>query len=212
RLGNAGLPAGKSRLDRSDWMHVVVISLAMIPLVYGVLGAWNIVGPTWAALPGLGKLAVTGVVVAALWFGGSHLTGRKPAEAEPLTAEEWQRIIAILVMGFFVIFFWMGFEQAGGTMNLFADKLTDRNLFGWEIPASYFQAINPLAILALGPVMAALWLRVDQSRFRLPTPAKMAFGLVFLGLGFVVLAFGDARAQAVGMVGPQWLAIVYVLH
>jgi POT family proton-dependent oligopeptide transporter len=213
RLGDAGMHAGKTRLDARDWIHVVVISAAMVPLVYAVMAVWKVVGPVWDPLPGLGKTGIVVAIVAALWAIG-HVRAKHHAEAghEPLTGEEWQRIAAILVMGFFVIFFWMGFEQAGGTMNLFADKLTDRNLFGWEIPASYFQAINPLAILALGPVMAALWLRVDQSRFRLPTPAKMAFGLVFLGLGFVVLAFGDARAQAVGMVGPQWLAIVYVLH
>jgi POT family proton-dependent oligopeptide transporter len=213
RLGDAGMHGGKTRLDARDWMHVVVISVAMIPLVYAVMAAWKVVGPVWDPLPGLGKTAIVIAIVAVLW-GIGHVRAKRHAEAghEPLTSEEWQRIIAIVVMGFFVIFFWMGFEQAGGTMNLFADKLTERNLFGWEIPASYFQAINPLAILALGPVMAALWLRVDTSRYALPTPAKMAFGLVFLGLGFIVLAIGDSRAQVLGKVGPQWLTIVYLLH
>ncbi len=86
RLGNAGKPAGKSRLERSDWIHVVVISLAMIPLVFGVLGAWNLIGPAWAALPGLGKLAVTVAVVVALWFGANRFTAGKPSTEEPLTA------------------------------------------------------------------------------------------------------------------------------
>jgi POT family proton-dependent oligopeptide transporter len=213
RLGDAGMRDGKTRLDARDWLHVIVISLAMVPLVYLVMAAWKVVGPVWDPLPALGKFAIVALVIAALWTAG-RLRSRKHVEAghEPLTAEEWQKIIAILVMGFFVIFFWMGFEQAGGTMNLFADKLTDRNLMGWEIPASYFQAINPLAILLLGPVMAALWLRLDTSRFSLPTPAKMAFGLVFLALGFIVLAIGDSRAQAIGKVGPLWLTVVYLLH
>ncbi|HZZ92035.1 MAG TPA: peptide MFS transporter [Usitatibacter sp.] len=213
RLGNAGMRGGKTRLDARDWMHVALVSLAMIPLVYLVIGAWKFVGPLWDPLPGLGKTAIVALIVATLW-GVGHVRAKRHVEAgrEPLTREEWEEIIAILVMGFFVIFFWMGFEQAGGTMNLFADKLTDRHLLGWEIPASYFQAINPLAILALGPVMAALWLRLDTSRFKLPTPAKMAFGLVFLALGFVVLAIGDSRAQAIGQVGPLWLTVVYLLH
>jgi POT family proton-dependent oligopeptide transporter len=213
RLEGAGLPKGKSRLDARDWMHVIAISLAMVPLVYLVMGAWKFVGPVWDPLSGVAKLGIVAIVVAVLW-GIGHVRAKRHAEAghEPLTSEEWQRIVAILVMGFFVVFFWMGFEQAGGTMNLFADKLTDRNLGGWEIPASYFQSINPLAILAFGPVMAALWLRLDTSRFALPTPAKMAFGLVFLALGFIVLAIGDQRAESVGKVGPQWLAIVYLLH
>jgi POT family proton-dependent oligopeptide transporter len=212
RLGTAGLPHGKSRLDRSDWMHVVVISLAMIPLVYGVLAAWSLVGPAWNALSGFAKLAVTVVVIAALWFSANHLTGRKSAAAEPLTRDEWHRVLAILVMGFFVIFFWMGFEQAGGTMNLFADQLTDRNLGGWEIPASYFQAINPLGIVIMGPGIAAMWLAIDRSRWALPTPAKMSLGMVILGLGFIVLAIAQKRADLVGKVGPQWLFFVYVLH
>ncbi len=212
RLGNAGMPAGKSRLDRSDWIHVVVISLAMIPLVYGVLGAWNLVGPAWAALPGLGKLAVTVAVVAALWFGANRFTRGKPSTEEPLTRDEWHRITAILVMGFFVIFFWMGFEQAGGTMNLFADQLTDRHLGSWEIPASYFQAINPLGIVIMGPGIAAMWLAIDRSRWALPTPAKMSIGMIILGLGFIVLAIAQKRADLLGKVGPEWLFFVYVLH
>jgi proton-dependent oligopeptide transporter, POT family len=212
RLGTNGLPAGKARLDRTDWMHVLVISAAMIPLVYAVMGAWAVLGPAWNALGGVGKLVVTAIVVAALWFGGNHLGGRKSAAVEPLTREEWHRILAILVMGLFVIFFWMGFEQAGGTMNLFADQQTDRNLFGWEIPASYFQAINPLAIFILGLPFAALWLRIDRTRFALSTPTKMALGLVMLGLGFVVLGIAQGRADVVGKVGPQWLFFAYVLH
>ena len=212
RLGTAGLPAGKSRLDRADWLHVIVISVAMIPLVYGVLGAWHLFGPAWNGLSGFGKLATTVVVIAVLWFGANHLTGRKSAESEPLTRDEWHRVIAILILGFFVVFFWMGFEQAGGTMNLFADQQTERQLMGWEIPASYFQAINPLGIFLLGPAIAAIWLRIDQSRRPLPTPAKMALGLLLLGAGFVVMALAQTRADAIGKVGPQWLFFVYLLH
>jgi proton-dependent oligopeptide transporter, POT family len=210
KLGGAGLPEGKTRLDRGDWMQIVVISAAMIPLVYAVMGLWGLAQPSWSALGGLGKMLVAGAVIAALWFGSTRLTS-KGSDA-PLTRDEWHRIIAILVMGFFVVFFWMGFEQAGGTMNLFADKLTDRNLAGWEIPASYFQAINPLGIVLMGPFIAAMWTRIDQSRFALPTPAKMAIGMIVLGLGFIVLAVAQTRAEAIGRVGPWWLFFVYLLH
>jgi POT family proton-dependent oligopeptide transporter len=212
RLGANGLPRGKSRLDASDWTHVALISAAMIPLVYAVMGLWKIAGPAWHSLSGLGQLAATAIVAAALWFGANHLTGRESAAPQPLSRDEWQRIVAIFVLGFFVIFFWMGFEQAGGTMNLFADQQTDRTLFGWEIPASYFQAINPIGIVLMGPGIAALWLAIDRSRFALPTPAKMAIGLFLLGLGFVVMALAQGRADVVGKVGPQWLFFVYVLH
>src|SRR6185312_7552854 len=212
RLGSHGLAPGKTRLDRVDWTHVIVLSAAMIPLVYAVIGAWSWAGPAWHSLAGPVQLALVAVVIAALWFGANHLRGRRSAAPRALTREEWGRIIAIFVLGFFVIFFWMGFEQAGGTMNLFADQSTERELFGWQIPASYFQAINPLGIFVMGPAVALIWLRIDQSRFALSTPAKMALGLFFLGLGFVVMALAQGRADVVGKVGPQWLFFVYVLH
>ena len=209
RLGTAGLPEGRTRLERGDWVQVVSIAVAMIPLVYGTIAAWDAIGPAWRSLAPAGRFAAVGAIIAALWFGAKL---RASPESQPLNAEEWQRIAVIFILGFFVVFFWMGFEQAGGTMNLFADRLTDRRVGSWEIPASYFQSINPLGILAMGPGIAAIWLRVDRSRFALPTPAKMAIGLLFLALGFVVLAFGQHRADLVGKVGPQWLFFVYVLH
>src|SRR5258708_23386101 len=64
----------------------------------------------------------------------------------------------------------------------------------------------------MGPFIAAMWTRIDQSRFALPTPAKLAIGMMILGLGFVVLAIGQSRADAIGMVGPEWLFFVYFLH
>ncbi|HEY4999451.1 MAG TPA: peptide MFS transporter [Usitatibacter sp.] len=212
RLGTAGMVDGKARLDGRDALQIAAISLAMIPLVYLVMFAWGFLGPLWGALSFALKTVVVAGIVAALWFGRGLAGGKSSAPSEPLTREEWQRVVAILVMGFFVIFFWMGFEQAGGTMNLFADKLTDRHVGAWEIPASYFQAINPVGIILLSFPIAAFWGRIDRSRYALPTPAKMALGLVMLGLGFIVLAIADSRAQAIGQVGPWWLVAVYLLH
>lgn len=210
KLGNAGFIGNKTSLDKTDWMHILLIAGGMVPLVLAILSAWTFIGPVWDPLPLLGKLAVVAGIIGALWFSGK--ASGKDQAAQAMTRDEWLRIAAILVMGFFVIFFWMGFEQAGGTMSLFADKLTDRHIAGWEIPASYFQAINPLSIVILGPVLAAFWTRLDQTRFALSSPAKMGFGLIFLGLGFLVMAIAQDRANVLGTVGPHWLAMVFVIH
>ncbi len=202
KLGSAGLPAGKHRLDARDWIEVAALSAAAIPFVYAVGSAWHAIAPAWAGISTETKIgaAVAAFILFLLW------------QNKRCTREEWDRVLAIVIMGLFVIFFWMGFEQAGGTMNLFADKLTDRSMFGWEIPASYFQAANPLFILLLAPLFSALWTWWNRSRFALPTPAKMGLGLIVLGAGFVVLAFAQDRADALGKVGPQWLLGVYLLH
>ncbi|MEB0232505.1 peptide MFS transporter, partial [Undibacterium sp. 10I3] len=210
KLGTAGFIGNKTRLDKADWMHILLIACGMVPLVFAILAVWSAIGPVWNSLPAIAKLLVVIAIIAGLWF-SNKLSGKAKTQ-EPLNKEEWQRIFAILIMGFFVVFFWMGFEQAGGTMSLFADKQTDRHLLGWEIPASYFQAINPLGIVLMGPFIAAIWFKLGQSRFAIPTPAKMAIGMIILGLGFVVLAIAQSEADRVGQVGPLWLVAVFTLH
>lgn len=207
KLGDAGFIGDKKRLDQSDWLHIMLISFGMIPLVYAILGVWSFFGPFWSGLPVIGKITLVLAIIGAMWASSRPKKGE-----ETLTREEWHRIFAIFIMGFFVVFFWMGFEQAGGTLSLFADKQTDRHVAGWEIPASYFQAINPLGIVLLGPLMALIWSRNADSKFKLPTPAKMGLGMIILGLGFIVMYFAQNTADATGPVGPQWLVFVYLLH
>jgi len=211
RLGVAGLRAGQDRLAASDWVHVLAISAAAIPAVLLAIETWQWAGGWWTALPLLAKFG-TGIGVCAIAGAAPRFFARRDAEAKPLTAQEWRSMLVIGLIAVFVILFWMGFEQAGGTMNLFADKQTDRLLFGWEMPTSYFQAVNPLAIIALAPLFAMAWTRLDRSRYALSDPAKQGSGMIVLGLGFVVMALAQERADAVGLVGPQWLLFAYLLH
>ena len=205
RFGTSGLPAGRdgqTRLLARDWLQVVLLSLAAIALVYAVLALVGVAGAAWSAVPWPFKLLIP--LVALAWvLVSAHRSGGR---------QDFERVGAIVLLGVFNVFFWMGFEQAGGTMNLFADRLTDRHLFGWDIPASYFQAINPLGILALGPVLSALWTRLDRTAHALSSPAKMGIGMIILGLGFVVMAIAQGRAERFGLVGPIWLIGVYLLH
>ena len=214
-LGSTGYPpdmgenvAPGTNLRPKDWMQVGGWIAGSVATVIGVLAVWPVVGPLWAAVPGAVKLAIGAVLL--LGTMASIVSGSKTQEG----TEGLQRTVTILVLTFFNIFFWMGFEQAGGTMTLFADQQTDRHLGGWEIPASYFQSINPMVIVLLAPVFSMLWTRLDQpgSRWHSSTPTKMGLGMITLGLGFIIMYFGQQRAEAIGMVGPMWLATVYFVH
>lgn len=202
KLGKAGLLPGQDKIDARSWWHIALISALMIPFVYAVISVGNLLTPLWNSI---GTGIKVGIPVAAFI---AFLAWQQ----RTCSREEWHRVLAIVIVCIFVIFFWMGFEQAGGTMNLFADKLTDRHLFGWEIPASYFQGINPMLIVLLGPLFSILWTRWDQSRYALSTPVKMGLGILIMGAGFIVLAIAQGHADSLGKVGPQWLFFVYLLH
>lgn len=149
------------------------------------------------------------------WLGDAGLppprSGRIAETPLALTAAEWRRVLGLAIVSVFIIFFWMGFEQAGGTMNLFAEQHTEREILGWTFPAAWFQSVNPLFILLLAPLLSWIWTRWDASRFALPVTAKMAFGMLLLGLGFVVLALAETQAGQ-GLLGPGWLLGAYFLH
>ncbi|MGV6859154.1 MAG: peptide MFS transporter [bacterium] len=192
-----------------DVWSVLAVSAVTVATVYAIVTFWQPLALLWNGLSPLQAGAFLGGAVA-LMAGLSRQFGGKGRPA--LSLEEKHRIAAIFILGLFVVFFWMGFEQAGGTMNLFARDYTDRNLFGWEMPASYFQSLNPLLILIMAPVFSVAFMMLDRSPYALSTPTKMACGMIILGLGFAVLAFAQERADVVGKVSPFWLVVVYWLH
>jgi POT family proton-dependent oligopeptide transporter len=209
-LGDAGLPAGQQRLTRDDWRRIAAVVAASVFGVAAIVasGAWM-----WEGLAALSPLAklLLGLLAAAAAL---VLPGRRNRRHSkpPMSRADRDAILAICIVAFFVVFFWMGFEQAGGTMNLFADNQTDRRLGSFDIPASWFQSINPLLIVLLAPLFSIAWTRLDASPHALSDTAKQALGMMVLGLGFVLLAIAQDRADRYGSVGPQWLAGVYALH
>jgi POT family proton-dependent oligopeptide transporter len=127
-----------------------------------------------------------------------------------LTVVEKKRVGVIAVCFLAAACFWSGFEQAGSSMNLFAERLTDRIINGWEMPASWLQSVNSMFIILLAPMFSALWLWLGA---RNPSiPAKMAFGLMSLGLGFAVLAWASTHATLENPVSPSWLVATYFFH
>jgi POT family proton-dependent oligopeptide transporter len=122
---------------------------------------------------------------------------------------ERQRVVVILILCLGAAMFWSGFEQAGSSMNLFARDLTNRVILGTEITAGTLQVINPIFIVLLAPVMGALWIGLGA---RNPSiPVKFGFGLVLLGVGFLVMAWA-ATSLDDGKVGMRWLVATYFFH
>lgn len=129
-----------------------------------------------------------------------------------LTKIEMQRIIVIFILAFFVIFFWGAFEQAGASLTLFADRQTERTIFGWEMPASYFQSVNPLAVIALAPIFTMIWGFLYIRKLEPSSPKKMAIGLALVALGYVVIAIAVKGLGVEDKVSMWWLIGLYVIH
>ncbi len=129
-----------------------------------------------------------------------------------LTKIERQRIWVIYIIAFFVIFFWSAFEQAGASLTYFADEQTNRTIFGWEMPASFFQSFNPVFVVLLAPLFSALWLKLGQKNMEPASPVKQSLGLLFLALGYLVIAFGVKGVEPGMKVSILWLSGLYFIH
>ena len=137
---------------------------------------------------------------------------KKSAKKEPLTKEEVDRIKVILVMSLFTIVFWAGFEQAGGLMNIYTQQYTDRMIGGFEVPAAWFQSLNPFFIITLAPVLAILWVKLGKREPN--SPMKFALAMFFLALGFLcmvgaVMEQGGDTAVKTSML---WLVGAFFFH
>ena len=126
--------------------------------------------------------------------------------------DERKRVIALCIVVFFVIFFWAAYEQAGSSMNLFADKNTNLQAGSFHIPSSWFQSVNSFEILIFAPIFAVLWTWLGHRRWEPSTALKMVLGLALLGGGFVFMVIGGAHADRGILVSPFWLVAAYTFH
>jgi POT family proton-dependent oligopeptide transporter len=129
-----------------------------------------------------------------------------------LTSIERSRILVIYIIAFFVIFFWAAFEQAGASLTFFADEQTDRNIFGWNMPASYFQSFNAVFVVALAPLFAMLWSVLGRHDKEPSSPLKQSIGLFLLAIGYFVIALGVNGLEPNVKVSMLWLTSLYLLH
>jgi POT family proton-dependent oligopeptide transporter len=129
-----------------------------------------------------------------------------------LSVAERRRAFALLALFIASVTFWAGYYQQGGSFNLFAERYTDRHIFGWEMPAGVLQAVNPLFVITFAGVFAALWIALGKRGRDLSASAKFGVALVLLGLGFLVMYFAAQHVLAGRLVLPTWLVLTYFLH
>jgi POT family proton-dependent oligopeptide transporter len=147
----------------------------------------------------------------------ARLTARPPpavaataAESDGFTVADWKRMAAVVVFFLFASLFWGAYEQAGSTLNLFADRYVRLELLGIKLYASWFVSIQAAFVILLSPIFAWLWVRLGPRQPSSPT--KFALALLFVGLAFVLLLPAGAIAQGGVKISPLWLVGAYFIE
>lgn len=198
-------PHDPVQLKQSVFRYKVFAGLNRETLIYlggllSVIGIWQLVQATqWVewSLNGLSIIVSLGI----LWF---ILTRCNSVERG--------RMSVLMVLTFSTVVFWALFEQTAASMTLYADRVVDRELLGFEIKASQFGALNPMFIMLLAPLFALLWTALAKRNQEPSTPTKFSLGIIQAGLGFGALVIGACFPSEGGKVAAVWLLLAYLLH
>ncbi|KQQ40359.1 dihydroorotate dehydrogenase [Duganella sp. Leaf126] len=192
RLLGIGAPDA-AHADPKRLLFVIVGSLCVIPVVYFLLAA------------GAEKLQVVLTILFILLSVMLIVEGIKNGKVAR------DKAIAMLVIFFFNIMFWMFFEQAGSSFTFLADKIVDREMFNWTFPVAWFQTVNSLAIITFAPLIAFIWVKLGRNNPSIPR--KFGLGLLFNGLAFGLLMYALSMLVNIDNKIPFWtLFMVYVLQ
>ncbi len=192
QVGNL-YPQGDPRRDRAFSIFYVGINLGafLAPLVCGTLG--EVYGWHYGfGAAGVGMVLGLGIYLwGRRWLAPDNLERRATPVAEEYQAETGNdrgRVLGLVVICLVVILFWAAFEQQGNTIAMWADEDTDRGILGWEVPATWFQCLNPMFIFLFTPLITMLWAWQARRGCEPSSPMKMAVGCLLLGASFLLLA------------------------
>jgi POT family proton-dependent oligopeptide transporter len=173
------------------------VGLAAVFLLLSVVLGGSLEAGQWAILTTLGIFILANI-------------GLIAARRDSVPVEK-QRLMVIFWLFLLAAIFWSGFEQASSSLNLFARDLTDRTIFGAELPAGWLQNINPFFIIVLAPVFGGMWTWLAHRDKNPSIPVKFALGLLGLSAGFFVIAWGAANATTTDGASMAWLVVTYFL-
>jgi POT family proton-dependent oligopeptide transporter len=163
----------------------------------------------------MGKKYLTPVTDAKAVKEAKHepVTPLPPQPGAPLRTSDAARIAAACILTLFALLFWAGFEQAGSSLNLFADRATRLTIGSFKYPSSWFQSVEPLFVIIFSPIFAVLWFKLAAKRREPSSPAKFTLGLALLALSFLVIVPAARVFEAGGQrVSPMWLVALYFLQ
>ena len=129
-----------------------------------------------------------------------------------LTKVETHRILVLYIVAFFVIFFWSAFEQSGSSLTFIADKQTDTNILGWNMPPSMVQIFNGIFIVIFAIPFSYMWIWLQKRKLEPMSTVKQAIGLGLIGIGYFIIATQVKGLGNNDKIGVIWLAVLYLLH
>ncbi len=196
---------GRGEAPDAAWLRSSVVGIRAEWLIYlvgfaAVIGIWQLI--QYQEVVGW-LLLVAGIILVAYVL---------MTAVTKLPREDRDRIFAAMFLILGSIMFWALFEQAGSSLNLFTDRSVDRNMLGWDVPASMFQSINAIYIVLLAPLFALLWTKLGRAGLEPSAPAKFGLAMLQLGLGFLVLVWGSQAAGMENMTPVIFIFLIYLLH
>ena len=205
-LGNAGRLTAQTSTgaaERRPWPALMIAVALLVLIVCGCTLNWiPIQALTLAQSASVLMVSMAVLYFAYLLFGAG------------LSLDERKRVLVLMVLFLGSVLFWSGYEQAGSSLNLFAERYTDRaiDLIHFVIPTEWFQSLNPAFIIIFAPVLAWVWLALARRNLNPSAPAKFAIGIMLVGAGFLVMAAAAKLVAGGSKVLPTWLILTYLLH
>ena len=195
----ADFEEGEAQKANFSSKSLVVAAVSFVVLFFGIrymMGGTNVIKT---------------IIYPIIYASGITLAGLIISDTS-LTFIERQRIIVIYIVAFFVIFFWAAFEQAGSSLTFIADNQTDRNFFGWNMPASMVQIFNGLFVVAFAIPFSMLWEKLNSKGKEPTSPFKQAIGLLLVALSYFIIAHNVKDLGNSGLLAIKWLILLYLIQ
>ncbi len=183
--------------------RVFSLSAVLLVIVVALVASFSLVRGGFSINDVVDVLTIIILILPVVYFRRIFSSGK-------LTDVERSRMRAFLVLFLASAVFWMIFDQAGSTLNIFAQESTDRNIGGWEMPAAWLQSVDPILVIIFAPIFAALWTKMGDKAPS--TSLKFAFGLVGIGLSFLVMVVPGLAADGGDSSSIWWLIGVYLIQ